>query len=257
MAAEHHALHIRIGLGHGAELQAQIKAWPLPGQKAKLAAIDLFRQRFGVFARRDRNDRVRVNVIDMAVRDEAVQRCVDRGRARIEVEGAVVVERDHLVLVLEAAIDRFEAHELVHVERREAVKLHRADVAAGTFDPKDLSRSARQRIGRGQLGRRVAAAEIGDAQVAAKQVRPVEQQARFIEGSRVLVVPEIGQWSVKTNLIAAHGPFLSMGCDFSPPLGKCSQSVNVSARLRGSASDFDRARLTALEAHGTESYSDQ
>ena len=101
------------------------------------------------------------------------------------------------------------------------------------FDPKDLSRSARQRIGRGQLGGRVAAAEIGDAQVAAEQVRPIEQEARFIEGSRVLVVPEIGQRSVKTNLIAAHGPFLSMWCDFSPPLGKCSKSVNVSARLRG------------------------
>ena len=78
-------------------------------------------------------------------------------------------------------------------------------------------RRAGQRIGRGQLGGRVAAAEIGDAQVAAEQVRPVEQEAGFVEGRRVLVVPEIGQRSVKTNLIAAHGPFLSMRCDFSPP----------------------------------------
>ena len=216
VAAEHHALHVRIGLSHRAKLEPKIKARPLPRQKAKLAAIDLFRQRFGVFARRDRNDRVRMNVIDMAVRDEAVQRCVDRGRARIEVEGAMVVERDHFVLMGEAAIDGFKAVELVHIERRKAVELHRADVAARAFDPKDLSWSARQRIGRGQLGGRVAAAEIGDAQVAAKQVRPVEQEARLIEGSRMLVVPEIGQRSVKTNLIAAHGPFLSTGCDFRP-----------------------------------------
>ena len=114
VAAEHHALHVRIGFGHRAELEPKIKARPLPGQKAKLAAIDLFRQRFGVLARGDRNDRVRVNVIDMAMRNEAVQRRVDRGRARIEVERAMVVERDHLVLVLEAAIDRLEAEELVH-----------------------------------------------------------------------------------------------------------------------------------------------
>ena len=148
MAAEHHALHVRIGLGHRAELQPEVKARPLPGQKAELAAIDLFRQRFGVFARRDRDDRVRMNVIDMAVRDEAVQRRVDRGRARIEVESAMVVERDHLVLMGEAAIDRLKAVELVHIERREAVELHRADVAARALDPKNLCWSAGQRIGR-------------------------------------------------------------------------------------------------------------
>ena len=258
VAAEHHALHVRIGLGHRAELEPQIKARPLPGQKAKLAAIDLFRERFGVFARCDRNDRVRVNVIDMAVRNEAVQRCVDRGCARIEVEGAMIIERDHLVLVLEAAIDRFEAEELVEIERREAVELHRADVAAGTLDPENLGRRAGQRIGRGQLRGRVAAAEIGDAQVAAKQVRPIEQEARLIEGSRVLVVPEIGQWSVKTNLIAAHGAVPLNAVRFSALHRQVlAERQRFCAIARSSISDFDRARLTALEARGTESSNDQ
>ena len=88
---------------------------------------------------------------------------------------------------------------------------------------KTSSWRAGQRIGRGQLGGRVAAAEIGDAQVAAEQVRSVEQQARIVEGRRMLVVPEIGQWSVKTNLIAAHG-LVPLECrrDFhARPLGKC------------------------------------
>jgi hypothetical protein len=98
-------------------LEPKVEAGPLPSQKAEIAAIDVSRQRFGVLARRDRNDGVRVNMVDMDVRNETVQRCVDRGRARIEVEGAVIVERDHLVLVLEATIDRREAQELVHVER--------------------------------------------------------------------------------------------------------------------------------------------
>ena len=140
--AEHHALHVGIGFSHRAKLQSQIEARPLPRQKAELAAVDLFRQRFGVFARRDRDDRVRVNMIDMNVRNEAVQRRVDRGCARIEVEGAMIIERDHLVLVLEATIDRLEAVELVHIERRETVELHRADVAAGAFDPENLGRRA-------------------------------------------------------------------------------------------------------------------
>ncbi len=226
--AEHDAFHVRIGLGHRAELESQVKARPLPRQKSELAAVDLLRQRFGVFACGNRNHRIRVNVIDMRVRNETVQRCVDRGCARIKVEGAMIIERDHLILVLEAAIDRLKSEQFVHVERRETVELHRADVAARPFHPQDLGWRAGQRIGRGQLGRGVAAAEIGDAQVAAKQVRPVEEKARIVEGSRVFVVPEIGQRSVETNLIAAHGPFLSMRCNFSPPLGKCWRSVNIS-----------------------------
>ena len=59
-----------------------------------------------------------------------MQRGIDRGCARIEVESTVIVERDHLVLVLEAAIDRAEPERLVVMERRETVELHRADVAA-------------------------------------------------------------------------------------------------------------------------------
>src|ERR1700733_10507185 len=105
MAAEHHALHVWIGLSHRAELEPKVEARPLPWQKAEFAAIDLFRQRFCIFTRRDRNDRVRVNMIDMAVRNETVQRCVDRGCARIEVEGAMIIERDHRVLMREATID--------------------------------------------------------------------------------------------------------------------------------------------------------
>ena len=135
MATEDHAFHVWIGLSHRAKLESEVKARPLPRQKSELAAIDLLRQRFGVFARGDGNDRVGVNMIDMRVRNEAVQRRVDRGCARIEVEGAMIVERNHLVLVREAAIDRLEAEELVHTERREAVKLHRTDVAAGALDP--------------------------------------------------------------------------------------------------------------------------
>ena len=75
VAAEHDALHVRIGFSHRAELESQVEARPLPWQKAKLAAIDLLRERFGVFARRDRNDRVRVNMIDMA--------CAERSRAAL------------------------------------------------------------------------------------------------------------------------------------------------------------------------------
>jgi hypothetical protein len=58
-------------------------------------------------------------------------------------------------------------------------------------------------------------------------------------------------------LIAAHGPFPSTLCDIHFPIGKCPKSVNVSQGYAASASDLDCARLTALEARGTESCNDE
>jgi hypothetical protein len=44
---------------------------------------------------------------------------------------------------------------------------------------------------------------------------------------------------------------------FQLSIGKGSQSVNVSTRLSGFRKRLDHARLTALEARGTESSNDQ
>ena len=209
VAAEHDALQLRIGLRHRAELEAEVEARPLPGQEAEFAAEHLLRQRLGVFAGGDRDHRVGVHMVDMRMRHEAVQRRVDRGRARIEIEGAMVEQRDHLVLVREAAIDRLQAEKLVEIERREAVELHRADVAARSLDPKHLDRRSGQRIGLGELGGGVAAAEIGDAQVAAEKVRAIEEEAGLVERGRMGVVPQIGQGRIGAGRLAAHRSFLS------------------------------------------------
>ena len=209
MAAEHDALQPRVRLRHGAELEAEVEARPLPGQEAEFAVERLPRQRLGVFARGDRDHRVGVHVVDMRMRHEAVQGRVDRGRARIEIEGAMVEQRDHLVLVGEAAIDRLQAEELVEIEGREAVELHRTDVAAGPLDPKHLDRRAGQRIDAGEFGGRVAAAEIGDAKVAAEKVRAIEQQPGLVELGGVSLVPQIGQGRIEAGRLAAHRSFLS------------------------------------------------
>src|ERR1700691_605368 len=92
--AEHHALHVWIGFSHRAELESEVKARPLRWQKAAVDTVKLLGQSLSDFARRDRNDRVGMNVIDMRVRNEAVQLCVNRGCPRIEVEGSMIIERD-------------------------------------------------------------------------------------------------------------------------------------------------------------------
>ena len=82
----------------------------------------------------------------------------------------MVEQGDHLVLMFEPAIGAFQAEQLVEIERREAVALHRAEIAAGALDPQDFDGGARQRVLVGDLGGGVAAAEIGDAEIGAENV---------------------------------------------------------------------------------------
>ena len=83
----------------------------------------------------DGDDRVGVHVIDVAVVDETMQRRIDAGGARIEVEGAMVVEPDHVIFLVGASVDRPQAMQLVHVKRCEAIQLDAADIAARALYP--------------------------------------------------------------------------------------------------------------------------
>ena len=71
-----------------------------------------------------------VDVIDMGERQQAVQRGIDAGGAAIEVEGAVRQITDHLVVVVRARIVHLKPEQPVLIERGEAIKRHRADIAA-------------------------------------------------------------------------------------------------------------------------------
>ena len=191
--AQHAADLVRVGARDRLELEAELEPRPLPGQPADRVAIDLARQLLGAGGGGNRDHRVGVDVVDMAVGQIGVQRRVDAGRARVEVEGAVGQVAHHLVLVRDAAIEALQPVELVQIERGEPVELHRAEVAARALDPQHRDRLAGQRIARLQLGRGVAAAIVGDALVAAQQVRAVEQAPRLVEAGSMGVVPAVLQ----------------------------------------------------------------
>ncbi len=77
---------------------------------------------------------------------------------------------DHLIFKFHAAIEIFQAVDFVHVEGGEAVKLDGADISARSLDPQDFDHRAGQRVFLHDLGRGVAAAEIGDPLVGAEEV---------------------------------------------------------------------------------------
>ena len=131
-------------------------------------------------------------MIDMGIGHIAMQAGVDRGGARIEVEGAMVQVVNHLVFLIEASVQAFQRFKLVHVERGKTIELHRTDVASRSLDPQHGDRRFAERIHHHDLGRGIAATKIGNAQVSAQKIRPVEQKPRLIETLGLRFIPQRG-----------------------------------------------------------------
>ena len=98
--AHHDGLDGRLLAGDVLHGEAEFEARAHPFHVSHLSGEDLLGEGFAVLGSGDRDDRVRVHVVDMLAREEAVQRGVDRRGARIQVEGGVVVHADHIVFGL-------------------------------------------------------------------------------------------------------------------------------------------------------------
>ena len=94
-----------------------------------------------------------------------------------------------------AAVSRDQAVQLVEIQDREAGVGDRTQIAAAALHRHDALRLAGQRIGHVELRAGVAAAEIGDAQVGAEQVRTIAQQIERVatRASPLPLVPQILQ----------------------------------------------------------------
>ena len=189
VAFQDDALQVRLRRGQRFQLQAQVVAGALPGQPAQLAAEDDVGQALAVGAGGDGDDGVRVHVVHMRLRDVGVQRGVDAGRARVQVERAVRQVIHHLVFMRQAAIPLLQRIQLVHVERGKTIQLDGAQVAARALDPQHLHVVAGQVVAHRDLGRGIAAAEIRHAQIRAQQIGAIKQQFGFAQLGRHGIVP--------------------------------------------------------------------
>ncbi|MNS86365.1 hypothetical protein D3C72_1202670 [compost metagenome] len=118
-----------------------------------------------------------------------MQRGVDAGRARVQIESAMGQVGDHFIFQRQATVAALQRAQLVHVQGGKAVELDAAQVAARAFHPQHLDLVAGQVIRHADLGRGIAAAEIGDAHVGTEQVGTVQQKLRFAQGRGVRIVP--------------------------------------------------------------------
>ena len=196
--AHHDGLNGGLLAGDVLHGEAELEAGAHPLHVSHLAGEDLLGQGFAVLGSGDRDDRVGVHVVYVLTRQETVQRGVDRRRARVEIEGGVVVHTDHVVLGLRlealvgaGGIGSLQADELVLVERGEVLAIAGAEVAAGTLDPEDLGVGAGQGILLDDLGGGVAAAGVRDALVGSELIGAIDQTADRIELRGFGIVPEV------------------------------------------------------------------
>ena len=209
--AEHDADGARIGGDRLAQNQAEIEARPLPIDPHNLVPVDLPRELLAVAGGGDGDDGVRMTVVDVSIRDEGVQGRIDGAGARIQIEDAVRVHRDHVIFDrrlhardIGRMIDIAQAQELVHVERGEVLSLGRAQVAAGAFDKQDFDIGAGQGIALRDLAGGVAAAGIGDALVAAQQVGAVHELVDGVERRGDVVLPQVTDVAIIRSIKWLH-----------------------------------------------------
>lgn len=178
---------------HGvAHPHRQLKPGPLPGQPDQPVAealVEIGQDLRSVGGGCQRDTPVGMEVIDVRERQEAMQRRVDRGGHGVLTESAERIQLHHLVLERGAAVALAQGMELAQIERRKALPLDAAQIAAAALDPQHVARAAVQRIRQRELGAGVAPAKVGDAQIRAQQVGAVAEELQLVETDRSPALP--------------------------------------------------------------------
>ena len=203
MLAHHNGSHGRIDFRDLLHGEAEFEPGTHPGDIIHFATKDLLRQFFATAACGNRNDRVRVHVIDMFSGKKTVQGSVDRGGTGIEIERGVCVGPDHLVLCLgfqslvgASTIVLLKADELILIEGGKIFPFRGAQIPAGTLYPEDLGALSREGILLDDLGGGVTTTGVGDALVRTEQVGTVNKLVDEIELGGFGIVPEVGEGCV-------------------------------------------------------------
>ena len=173
--AQDAADRLRVGFLDLGDVQSQLESRPPPRHPGHLVAEDLPGQLLPVRRRRDRDPRVRMQMIDMRRIHQPVHRRVDARRRPTLAMQAVVERRHHLVLPLHPGIHAHQRLQPIQPQRGEPLGLQRPEVAPGPLHPQQLDGLTRHRIGLSPLGGRVPPGIVRVLGVRPQAVRPSDQ----------------------------------------------------------------------------------
>jgi hypothetical protein len=157
------------------DVQAELKTGPPPRHPSHPVPEALGGQRFAVGCCRERDARVRVQVIHVGSVHQAVHRRVNRRRRPAFAERAEVERRHHLVFALDTRIHVHQGTQRVQPQGGQARRGKSAEVAARALHPEQLGRLSGDRIKSSPLRGGVTAGVVGVARVRAQPVAAAEQ----------------------------------------------------------------------------------
>ena len=196
--AEHHAFGLRMFLGDTLQLQAQFKARAQPRRPDDVIAINRLCDAFGIFRSADGDGRVGVRMVHVLARHERMQRRIDGRRTRVEVKRTVRIHPHHLILrrrlgpaLFLARVHPLQCDQLLLIQRRKIFFFGCPQITARALHPKHLHRVTRERVGFGKLAGSIPSAGIGDALIAAENVRAINQPLRRIQSLDLTAFPEV------------------------------------------------------------------
>ena len=170
VTAEDAADRLRVGLLDGRDLQSELEARATPRYPDDLATEGLLRELLAVLRGGEGDTRIRMQVVDVLRVDESVHGGIDRWGGPTLAEQAEVEGPNHLVLTLDAWVYTDKGAHPVKAQHRQTCLGQGAEVPTGSFDPEQLDRLTRDRVGRGALRGSVAARVVRVPRVSAEAV---------------------------------------------------------------------------------------
>ena len=168
MAAEDDPCQLGLRKDEITEAEAEIEARPLPVEPAEPAAESPSDVLAPARGGRERDQRVRMEMVDVQGGEKSVQGRVDRRHRTAGPEAGVVEQPDHLILVVETLVDALHRAQALEVDEGEPGHRQRSEVAPGALHREHASRLARDRVLELDLDRGVAAAEVRHPRVRAE-----------------------------------------------------------------------------------------
>ena len=152
MTTEDAADRLRVLCFDLSDVEPELEAGATPVNPHHLIAEGFLGELLAIFRRSEGDSRVGVKVVDVGSIHESVHGGVDGWRSATFTVKGVVERRNHFVFALNARVDVRHRAQTVEAQHGEARFRKCAKVSAGTLDPHELNRLARDRVGLGALG---------------------------------------------------------------------------------------------------------
>lgn len=160
MTAKYYPYSLGILILDLGDIDTELEPWPSPRNPQDLVAKNFPSELFPISSRGNNNSRIRMKVANVVCLHKGVHRCVYARRRPVRFMPTVVKGQNHIVFLVNTAVNGLEASDAVQLQDRKPTHDQRAKVAARTLNPQQLNRLTSCRVCGPAFGTGVASRKI-------------------------------------------------------------------------------------------------